>query len=267
VGSPFDAPGRPKRESSPGEEVAQRLEGSPPHAPGQGPHTAPVIAIDGPTASGKGTVALRVAEALGWHVLDSGALYRLTALACMRRGATERDPALVARLAGSLDVRFNADIWLDGERVTDAIRTEAVGNLASRVAALPEVRTALLERQRAFRKLPGLVADGRDMGTVVFPDAGLKVFLIASAEARAERRHKQLISKGISANIEDLLRDLQARDARDASRSIAPLAPAADAFELDSSALSIDQTVQQVLRWHGQKTAGRPMDSPDELAG
>ena len=242
-----------------------RGEGGTSAAPDQGPHTAvPVIAIDGPTASGKGTVALRVAEALGWHVLDSGALYRLTALACMRQGVTEHAPEAVARIARGLEVRFDAEIWLEGQRVTDAIRTEAVGNLASRVAALPEVRAALLERQRTFRRAPGLVADGRDMGTVVFPDAALKVFLIASAEARAERRHKQLISKGISANIEDLLRDLQARDARDASRSVAPLAPAADAFELDSSGLSIDQTVQQVLQWHGQKAA-RSFSGP--LAG
>ncbi|MGE4338795.1 MAG: (d)CMP kinase [Pigmentiphaga sp.] len=245
-----------------------RLEGSSFDVSGQGPHTAaPVIAIDGPTASGKGTVALRVAQALGWHVLDSGSLYRLTALACTRQGITERDPAAVARIAGSLDVRFDAEIWLAGERVTDAIRTEAVGNLASRVAALPDVRVALLERQRAFRRAPGLVADGRDMGTVVFPDAGLKVFLIASAEARAERRHKQLISKGISANIEDLLRDLQARDARDSSRLVAPLVPAADAFELDSSVLSIDQTVQQVLRWHGQKAALRPTNPSPGASG
>jgi len=212
--------------------------------------TAPVITIDGPTASGKGTVALRVAQALQWWVLDSGALYRLTALACLRRGVRADDVAGVAEAAATLDVHFEGGVYLEGEDVSDAIRQEAVGNLASQVAALPAVRAALLARQRAFRRPPGLVADGRDMGTVVFPDAGLKVFLVASAEARAERRHKQLMDKGISANIKDLLEDLRARDARDAGRAASPLKPAPDARLLDSSSLTVDQTVQQVLDWH-----------------
>ncbi len=212
--------------------------------------SVPVITIDGPTASGKGTVTTRVAAALGWHVLDSGALYRLTALASRKHGVAADDQAGLARLAGALDVRFDGDVWLEGDKVTDAIRDESVGNLASRLAAYHEVREALLARQRAFRLAPGLVADGRDMGTVVFPDAGLKVFLVASAEARAQRRYKQLMDKGISANIRDLLEDLQARDARDAERQASPLKPAADALLLDSSGLGIDQTVQQVLEWH-----------------
>lgn len=208
----------------------------------------PVIAIDGPTASGKGTVAHRVAQALGWSVLDSGALYRLTALAAMNRGLPAEDEPGVARAARELDVRFEgAQVYLDGVEVADAIRQEQVGNFASRVAAYPAVRLALLERQRAFRTPPGLVADGRDMGTVVFPDAALKVFLVADVEARAERRCKQLIDKGISANLADLLRDLRERDARDMQRSAAPLVPAADAHVLDSSSLTIDQTVQAVL--------------------
>ncbi len=220
-------------------------------ANGLGPEpAAPVIAIDGPTASGKGTVALRVAETLGWHVLDSGALYRLAALACLNHGVDACDEAAVAAQAARLDVRFDREIWLEGQCVTERIRHENVGNLASQIAALPPLRAALLARQREFRQRPGLVADGRDMGTVVFPDAVLKVFLVASAEARAERRYKQLIDKGISANIDDLLRDLQLRDARDAGRSASPLVPATDAFRLDSSQLSIEQTVQQVLDWY-----------------
>jgi len=212
--------------------------------------SVPVIAIDGPTASGKGTIAHRVATQLGWHVLDSGALYRLTALACARHGVVATDVAGVARQAGALDVRFDTRVWLEGDDVTDAIRQEAIGVLASQVAALPPVRDALLVRQRAFRQAPGLVADGRDMGTVVFPDACLKVFLVASAQARAERRHKQLMEKGISANIRDLSEDLQARDARDMQRQVAPLKPAPEAFILDSSDLGIDETVQQVLEWY-----------------
>lgn len=217
--------------------------------------TVPVITIDGPTASGKGTVAQRVADALGWHVLDSGALYRLTALACMRQGVPEDDVARIAQVAGSLDVRFDDGVWLEGDDVSFAIRQEAVGNLASRLAAHVPVREALLARQRAFRQPPGLVADGRDMGTVVFPDAGLKVYLVASAEARAERRYKQLMEKGISANIRDLLEDLRSRDMRDATRTAAPLKPAPDALMLDSSGLGIDQTVQQVLEWHRSSLA------------
>ncbi|VFR41974.1 Cytidylate kinase [plant metagenome] len=210
--------------------------------------TVPVIAIDGPTASGKGTVAHGVAEALGWQVLDSGALYRLTALAATRRGVDETDEAALGQVALGLDVLFSSGrIYLDGDDVCEAIRQEAIGNLASRVAALPAVRAALLARQRAFRQPPGLVADGRDMGSVVFPDAALKVFLVADVEARAERRCKQLIEKGISANLADLLRDMRERDARDANRQVAPLAPAEGAVELDSSTLSARQTIQAIL--------------------
>jgi len=207
-----------------------------------------VIAIDGPTASGKGTIAHLVARALGWAILDSGALYRLTALAALNRNLPAEDEAGVAAVALGLDVRFEGDrILLEGSDVSEAIRQEQVGNFASRIAAYPAVRQALLERQRAFRVAPGLVADGRDMGTVVFPDAALKIFLVADVEARAQRRCKQLIDKGISANLDDLLRDMRERDARDMQRSVAPLAPATDAHVLDSSTLTIDQTVQAVL--------------------
>ncbi|MBO9352641.1 (d)CMP kinase [Bordetella petrii] len=208
----------------------------------------PVIAIDGPTASGKGTVAHRVAKALGWAVLDSGALYRLTALAALNRSLAAEDEGAVAGVARDLNARFEGrHIYLDGVEAGEAIRQERVGNFASRIAAYPAVRQALLERQRAFRVPPGLVADGRDMGTVVFPDAALKVFLVADVEARAERRCKQLIEKGISAKLTDLLHDMRERDARDMQRSAAPLVPAADAHVLDSSYLTIEQTVQAVL--------------------
>jgi cytidylate kinase len=214
----------------------------------------PVITIDGPTASGKGTVACRVAKALGWHVLDSGALYRLTALVCLNRGTGIHQVGQIADAAANLDVVFTGDeILMHGQDVSAAIRQEPVGDLASRVAALEPVRTALLGRQREFRQAPGLVADGRDMGTVVFPDAQLKVFLIASARARAERRYKQLIEKGFSANIDEISRDLEARDARDSQRLHAPLAPAQDALQLDSSTLDVDQTVNQVLDWYNDK--------------
>lgn len=214
----------------------------------------PVITIDGPTASGKGTVACLVAKVLGWHVLDSGALYRLTALACLNRGIGVHQVGQIADAAASLDVVFTGDeILMHGQDVSAAIRQEAVGELASRVAALEPVRTALLDRQREFRQVPGLVADGRDMGTVVFPDAQLKVFLIASARARAERRYKQLIEKGFSANIDEISRDLEARDARDSQRLHAPLAPAQDALQLDSSTLDVDQTVNQVLDWYNDR--------------
>lgn len=210
--------------------------------------TVPVITIDGPTASGKGTVAHRVAKALGWAVLDSGALYRLTALAALNRGLSPEDEPAVARVAETLDVRFEGPhVYLEGADVGHDIRREEVGNFASRVAAFPGVRQALLERQRAFRLAPGLVADGRDMGTVVFPDAPLKVFLVADVVARAQRRCKQLIEKGISANLDDLLRDMRERDARDMGRTTAPLAPAADAHVLDSSDLTIAETVQAIL--------------------
>ena len=217
---------------------------------------APVLTIDGPTASGKGTIAQRVARTLGWHYLDSGSLYRLTALSAMDHDVGFDDAPALERLAAALPVGFDPDgrILLDGEDVTEAIRAEAVGNGASRLAVHPSVRAALLALQRGFRRPPGLVADGRDMGTVVFPDAALKVFLTASAESRAERRYKQLIEKGISATLSSLLQDLRARDARDASRAVAPLAPAEGAYVLDSTSLTIDETVAKVLdRWAARR--------------
>lgn len=211
----------------------------------------PVIAIDGPSASGKGTVAALVAQRLGFHYLDSGSLYRLVALAAQRCGVDYADEIPVARLAADLPAKFmDARILLAGDDVTDAIRSEACSAGASRIAALPAVRAALLERQRAYRQAPGLVAEGRDMGSVVFTDALLKVFLTASAEARAERRFKQLIEKGMSANIASLLQDLQERDARDAARAVAPLQKGADAELLETSQLSVEQAVQAVLNWY-----------------
>ena len=217
----------------------------------------PVIAIDGPSASGKGTIAQGVARKLGFHYLDSGALYRLVALAAIKEATRLDDEAALARRAGSLNVSFEGgEIFLFGQKVTDAIRSEDCGIGASRVAALPSVRTALIARQRAFRQAPGLVAEGRDMGTVVFPDATLKVFLTAGAEIRAERRYKQLKEKGIDANIRILLQELRERDERDSARSVAPLRKAADALELDSSGLGIDEIVRQVLDWYRQKVAG-----------
>jgi CMP/dCMP kinase len=212
---------------------------------------APVITIDGPTASGKGTVAARVAQALGMHLLDSGALYRLTGLAADAAGVSADDADGLGRIAAQLDVRFdeNGQIWLAGREVSAAIRAESAGNMASRVAVHRAVRQALVERQRAFRQAPGLVADGRDMGTVIFPDAPLKVFLTASVEARAQRRHKQLIEKGFPANLAALSADLRARDERDTQRADAPLKPAEDAHLLDTSQRSIDETVAQVLAW------------------
>jgi len=208
----------------------------------------PVIAIDGPSASGKGTLANAVAAALGYHLLDSGALYRATAWAAMQQGVASDDEQALARLAESLDLHFSGEqIRLAGLDISDALRREDVGALASKVSAWPQVRDALRAVQLAFRRLPGLVADGRDMGTVVFPTAALKVFLTASAATRAERRHKQLISKGISANIADLRADLEARDARDQNRSVAPLRPAEDAVLLDNSALTIEASVDKVL--------------------
>jgi len=213
----------------------------------------PVIAIDGPTASGKGTVAQRVAAALGWHYLDSGALYRLVALRALESGVEAGEVAALAGLARRLQPHFAGDrIALDGRDVTEQIRREDVGAMASRIAVHPPLRAALLDLQQSFRRPPGLVADGRDMGTVVFPEAGLKVFLTASAEARAERRHKQLSAKGFSSNIASLLQDLRARDERDSSRSTAPLRPAEGARQLDSSDLTIEQVVTQILRWHGE---------------
>ncbi len=214
-------------------------------------HAIPVITIDGPTASGKGTVAHRVAAKLGFHYLDSGALYRLTALSAMRQQIPLTDEHALAKAAEKLPCKFVGDqILLANENVTSAIRAEEVGNMASKIAALPAVRHALAGLQLGFRVTPGLVADGRDMGTVVFPHAVLKVFLTASAEARAERRYKQLIEKGFSASMEDLLKDLRERDARDSSRAIAPLKPAEGAHILDTSDMTADQAVDQVLKWY-----------------
>ena len=210
----------------------------------------PVIAIDGPSASGKGTIAARVAAVLGWHYLDSGALYRLTALAAKRAGVLWTDETGVAAIAARLDVVFGENsIRLSGEEVDDAIRHEDISSGASQVAALPAVRAALLFRQRVFRQAPGLVADGRDMGSVVFPDAQTKIFLTASVEVRAERRYKQLIEKGIAANILPLLLDLRERDERDSQRSVAPLQQNEDARLLDTTSLNIEKTVAQVLDW------------------
>lgn len=219
----------------------------------QASQPAPVICIDGPTASGKGTVASLVAERLGFHLLDSGALYRITGLAASRAGMalTEDNAQAIANLILSKAICFTPDqrVLLDGEDVSLAIRTEAAGMNASKVSALPAVREALLQVQRDFRKLPGLVADGRDMGTTIFPDAPLKVYLTASVQCRAERRYKQLISKGLSANMSDLYADLEARDARDMNRAASPLKPAEDALHWDNSESTIEQAVQQVLDW------------------
>jgi len=211
----------------------------------------PVITIDGPSGSGKGTISRMLARELGFQFLDSGALYRLLAFAAQRRGIALDDESALAALSGELDIRFPADgegdrVLLDGEDVGDAIRTEAAGGGASRVAALPAVREALLDRQRRFRLLPGLVADGRDMGTVVFPDAEAKIFLTASAEERARRRCKQLKEKGLSVVFDDVLADIQVRDERDASRSVAPLRPAQDADLVDTSELDIPATIERL---------------------
>jgi len=208
----------------------------------------PVITIDGPTASGKGTVALAVARRLGFHYLDSGALYRLVALKAIRAGVALDDDSALARLASELDVHFDDErIHLGSEDVSQAIRQEAVGVGASRIAVCPSLRMALLERQRAYRQPPGLVCDGRDMGTVVFPDATLKIFLTASVEKRAERRSKQLIEKGFPVNISSLLQDLRERDARDAGRSLAPLVAAGEAIVIDSSDLSAKDVVEAIV--------------------
>jgi 3-phosphoshikimate 1-carboxyvinyltransferase len=212
----------------------------------------PVICIDGPTASGKGTLASEVAHRLGYHYLDSGALYRIAAFAATRAGLALDDAheQAIAQLAEKLPVRFTAGrIFLGEMDVTDAIRTEEAGMNASKVSALPAVRTALVALQHSFRRLPGLVADGRDMGTVIFPGATMKVFLTATAAHRAERRYKQLISKGIPAKIESLRADLEARDLRDSSRAVAPLKPAQDALLLDNSHQTIEESVMQVLQW------------------
>jgi len=224
------------------------------------PGAIPVLTIDGPTASGKGTLASAVAAELGYVLLDSGAVYRAVAIAALQAGVDADDEAALEALAGTMDLRFGAGrTFLAGADVSDSLRLEAVGALASRISAWPRVRLAVLGVQTAFRRLPGLVADGRDMGTVVFPDAGLKVFLTASAAERAERRHKQLISKGISANIDSLRADLEARDARDINRAVSPLKPAEGAFLLDNSALTIEASVAAVLEaWEERRPFDRP---------
>jgi cytidylate kinase len=222
------------------------------------PISSPVIAIDGPSGSGKGTIARRVAEALGFHLLDSGALYRLVALAADKAGIALQNGEMLAELARNLDVRFDSDaageerIWLNCADVTGRLRTEETGAGASTVAQVPAVREALFERQRAFCKAPGLVADGRDMGTQVFPDATLKVYLTASAEERAKRRHKQLKDKGLDVSLAALSRDIEDRDRRDSERTVAPLRPAVDARMLDSTGQSIEAVTQQVLDWFAE---------------
>ena len=222
----------------------------------------PVLCVDGPTASGKGTLASALAAALGYHFLDSGALYRISAYAAVRAGLAleAANEAPIAALARNLDIVFDGErVLLQGQDISEAIRTEQAGMDASAVSALPAVRAALLDLQHGFRHLPGLVADGRDMGTVVFPDAGLKVYLTASAERRAQRRYKQLISKGISATLDSLCADLAARDLRDTTRAVAPLKPAQDAARLDNSELTVEQSVTQVLDWWQSK---QPFSAP-----
>lgn len=219
----------------------------------------PVIAIDGPSASGKGTVAAHVAHALGFHFLDSGALYRLVGLAVLERGVDLADAPAVAALARALDATFRASgVELDGKDVTRTIREERVSAAASKVAALQPVRDALLERQRAFREMPGLVADGRDMGSVVFPDATLKIFLTASASERAQRRYKQLMEKGLSASMAGLLEEIRERDTRDSERAAAPLLKCADAIELDTTGVSIEAAVALVLRLYRKQAIQAP---------
>ncbi|GAA0344629.1 (d)CMP kinase [Bowmanella denitrificans] len=215
---------------------------------------APVITIDGPSGAGKGTISAMLAEKLGWHFLDSGAIYRVLAVASLHHQIDALDEMGLVPLASSLDVSFETQsggtrIILEGEDVTESIRTEEVGAVASQVASLPRIREALLRRQRAFREEPGLVADGRDMGTVVFPGAQAKIFLTASAEERAMRRYKQLKDKGLDVSIERLLTDIQARDERDINRSVAPLVPAEDALVLDSTQLSITQVLETVMQF------------------
>lgn len=212
----------------------------------------PVVAIDGPVGSGKGTISSRLAARLGWHLLDSGALYRLVALKALEAGWDGASTEAVVALARGLDIRFEFDgrrshALLAGRDVSTDIRREEVGRLASRVAAIPEVRKTLVTRQRAFRQPPGLVADGRDMGTVIFPDAQLKIFLTASAETRAMRRYKQLKEKGESVNLSRLFREVEQRDLLDTSREVAPLKPAEDAIILDSTALDINEVIQKIF--------------------
>lgn len=215
--------------------------------------TVPVLTIDGPSGSGKGTISRRVATHLGWHYLDSGALYRAVGVAAGWSDVDLADPAALVRCTFDTRIEFVEEqeaelrIFVNGLDATLELRTETAGAAASAIAAIPEVRSALKERQRAFRRPPGLVADGRDMGTVIFPDARIKVFLTASAEERAERRYKQLKDKGVSVNLESLLREILARDARDAQRAVAPLRPAEDAVCIDTTGMSIDAVVERVL--------------------
>ncbi|MDX1524998.1 MAG: (d)CMP kinase [Pseudidiomarina maritima] len=216
----------------------------------------PVITIDGPSGAGKGTVSRILADKLGWHLLDSGAIYRVLALAALHHGFAADDEASLVALAGALDVKFDVEedpdlthIILEGEDVTMTIRNEEVGNMASKIAALPRVREALLRRQRAFKELPGLVADGRDMGTVVFTDAAAKVFLTASPEERAQRRYQQLLDKGFTAKIDQLITEIRERDARDTNRSVAPLRAAEGSLQIDSTDLSIDEVVDSILEF------------------
>jgi cytidylate kinase len=215
----------------------------------------PVIAIDGPSASGKGTVAARVAAALGFNYLDSGALYRLVTLSALRRGTDLQDEDELARVAQTMGIDFrNGGVQLDGRDVTEELRTEEVSAATSKVASRPRVRQALLARQRGFRRPPGLVADGRDMGSVVFPEAALKVFLTAAVGTRAERRYKQLMEKGMYAKMGDVVEDLRRRDERDSTRPVAPLKHYPDAFFLDTTGLSVDQAVQKILDWWREKS-------------
>ena len=220
----------------------------------------PVITIDGPGGAGKGTLCKAMAEALGWHLLDSGAIYRVLALAALHHHVDVESEEALVPLAAHLDVRFistdgTLEVILEGEDVSAAIRTQEVANTASKVAAFPRVREALLRRQRAFRELPGLIADGRDMGTVVFPDAPVKIFLDASAQERAQRRMLQLQEKGFSVNFERLLSEIKERDDRDRNRSVAPLVPAADALVLDSTELNIEQVIEKALHYAREKLA------------
>lgn len=216
----------------------------------------PVLTIDGPTASGKGTIAARVAAELGWHYLDSGALYRLVALEALATGVDLDDTEALAAVAAGIEPRFDQGrIWLAGGDVSEAIRAELVGNAASRVAVLAPVRRALVALQHGFRQPPGLVADGRDMGTVIFPDADLKIFLTAAVRARAERRHRQLVEKGVDSDFDELHRVLQERDRRDSTRATAPLLPAADAVVIDSTGLDVDATVARVLQAWAERGA------------
>ncbi|HEX4857152.1 MAG TPA: (d)CMP kinase [Limnobacter sp.] len=225
--------------------------------PAPGPSSIPVIAIDGPTASGKGTVAALVADKLGYHYLDSGAIYRVLGVAAQQQGLNPDQVAHLEKiipLAASLPVQFQGDrVFLDGIDVSQAIRTEQAGVMASRLAVVPEIRAGLLQRQRDFRQSPGLVADGRDMGSVVFPDAALKVFLTASAQVRAERRVKQIEGRGLKADFNSIFTDLMERDRRDTERPVAPLKPCADALVLDCSSMPIEQVVATILNWSGER--------------